>query len=72
MPKRSLAKTPVEEVAALYSAGRFREVLAAAKSLIAANPKVPLLHNISGAAYLSLGQSEQAETSMASRMNKTA
>ena len=50
----------INSAIALYSSGQTHKALDLVKSLIKDNPDEAILHNISGACYAALGQTEDA------------
>ena len=55
MTTLSPAQTEINSVIALYSNGQIQEALNAVETLIKSYPNDPLLYNISGACFASLG-----------------
>ena len=59
-PQKTLAKKQVESVMSLYSKGHVKEAIDEIKSLNEQFPNVPLLFNLMGACYQSLGDIDAA------------
>jgi len=55
-----LVQAQIDSVIMLYSQGQIQEALSASEALIKDYPNTPLLYNISGACYQTLGQLEAA------------
>ena len=53
-------KTEINSVLTLYSNGQIQEALDAAKTLIKGYPNDPLLYNISGICYKTIGKLDEA------------
>ena len=60
--KLGLSKEQIDSVIALYSAGKFEKAIDEIKILNNLYPNVPLLFNLIGACYKSLGQLQGAIT----------
>jgi Flp pilus assembly protein TadD len=56
----TLSKEQIEEVYGLYKNGQFKEAISQIKALNKIHPNVPLLFNLIGACYTSLGKLEGA------------
>ena len=59
----------INSAIAFYSSGHIHKALDVVKSLISDYPKEAILHNISGACYASLGQTEDAILSLLEVVN---
>ena len=62
-PGSAELKDKINELIGIYSLGRFQEVLDQGLYLSQRYPKVPLVLNLMGAAYLALGRNEEAAAS---------